>query len=108
MPVGISIKADLKPLHRAMIALGAQQVPFAMSLALNDLARGVVAVEQDEINATFDTPTPFTQKATRIVVATKSRPVATVAFKDVQAEYLCILSHFDRRETKEMAVFRHF
>nr|WP_315462684.1 hypothetical protein [uncultured Sphingomonas sp.] len=88
MPVGISIKADLKPLHRAMIALGAQQVPFAMSLALNDLARGVAAVEQDEINDTFDTPTPFTQKATRIVVATKSRPVATVAFKDVQAEYL--------------------
>lgn len=88
MPVGISIKADLKPLHRAMIALGAQQVPFAMSLALNDLARGVATVEQDAINDTFDTPTPFTQKATRIEVATKSRPVATVAFKDIQASYL--------------------
>lgn len=86
--IPISIKADLKPLHRAMIALGAQQVPFAMSLALNDLAKGVAAEERDEIAKTFDTPTPFTQNAVRISVATKSKPIATVAIKDIQAEYL--------------------
>lgn len=86
--VSIGIKADLKPLHRAMIALGAKQVPFAMSLAINDLAKGVAAAEVEAIDATFDTPTPFTEKAIRIAVATKSRPVATVAMKDIQASYL--------------------
>lgn len=86
--VSISIKAELKPLHRAMIALGAKQVPFAMSLALNDLATGVVAIESKAIADTFDTPTPFTQNAIRTVRATKARAVATVAIKDIQAEYL--------------------
>lgn len=84
----ISIKADLKPLHRAMMALGAKQIPFATSLALNELAAGVATIETGAIAKTFDTPTPFTQNAIRTVRATKSRPIATVAIKDIQAEYL--------------------
>ncbi len=83
-----NIKADLRPVHRAMIALGAKQVPFASSLALNALAKGVAAIESAAIGSTFDTPTPFTQKAYRIEVATKGRPIAIVAAKDIQAQYL--------------------
>ncbi|RSU46332.1 hypothetical protein [Sphingomonas sp. S-NIH.Pt15_0812] len=86
--IGIGIKAHLKPLHRAMIAMGAEQVPFAMSLALNELAQGVAEIEEQGIARTFDTPTPFTRKAIRTVRATKTRPIATVAIKDIQAEYL--------------------
>jgi len=84
----IDIRANLKPLQRAFIGLSAKQVPFATSLALNALAKGVVAQEKDEVSDTFDTPTPFTQNAFRIEVATKSRPIARVAAKDIQAEYL--------------------
>jgi len=86
--IPIAIKADLKPLHRAMMALGAEQVPFAMSLALNELACGVAAEEKELVGDFFDTPTPFTQNAFRIEVATKSRPIAIVAAKDIQAGYL--------------------
>lgn len=86
--LAIDIRADLKPLHRAMMALGAKQIPFASALALNELAKGVVAQEQDEIGKTFDSPTPFTRNGLRIEVATKSNPVARVAVKDIQAEYL--------------------
>lgn len=86
--IGVSIKGDLSPLHRAMIALRAEQVPFAMSMALNTLARGVAADQAVLIDETFDTPTPFTEKAYRIEVATKSRPIALVAAKDIQAQYL--------------------
>lgn len=86
--LGVSIKGDLRPVHRAMIALRAQQVPFATSLALNALAKGVAAIETVAIAETFDTPTPFTQKAYRIEVATKGRPIAVVAAKDIQAQYL--------------------
>lgn len=84
----IGIKADLKPLHRAMIDLGAKQVPFAMSLALNTLAKGVAADQAELIDETFKTPTPFTEKAYRIEVASKAKPVARVAAKDIQASYL--------------------
>jgi hypothetical protein len=88
MFVALGIKGNLGPLHRAMIDLRAKQVPFAMSLALNDLAKGVRGVEIDELDATFDSPTPFTENAYRIEVATKARPIAIVAAKDIQAEYL--------------------
>lgn len=84
----LGIKADLKPLHRAMIDLGARQVPFAMSLALTALAKGVAADEVELIDEVFKSPTPFTEKAYRIEVATKSRPIAVVAAKDIQAQYL--------------------
>lgn len=86
--IGVSIKADLQPLHRAMIALGAKQVPFATSLALNELAGGVAVEESVAVEQTFDTPTPFTRNAFRVEVATKSRPIAIVAVKDIQAAYL--------------------
>ena len=86
--IGIDIRADLRPLQRAMVALRAEQVPFAMSLALNALATGVAAAERDEVAKTFDKPTRFTANAFRIQVATKTRHVAIVAIKDIQAEYL--------------------
>jgi len=86
--IALGIKADLKPLQRAMINLGAKQVPFAMSLALNNLAKGVQAEERAAVDQTFKSPTPFTVNAFRIEVATKSRPIAVVAAKDIQAEYL--------------------
>lgn len=84
----VDIRPDLKGLQRAFIALRAKQAPFATALALNRLAKGVVAEEQTLIGQTFDKPTPFTQNAYRIEVATKSKPLAIVAAKDIQAAYL--------------------
>lgn len=86
--VALSIKVDLKPLQKAFINLRAKQVPFASALAVNMLAKGVVAAEQAAEQATFKSPTPFTMNAFRIEVATKAKPVAVVAVKDIQAEYL--------------------
>jgi hypothetical protein len=86
--LAIDIRGDLKPIHRAMVALRGDQVPFAMSLALNNLAKGVAADERSLIDETFDNPTPFTDNAYRIEVATKRKPVAIVAAKDLQAQYL--------------------
>jgi len=88
MFVAVGIKGNLAPVHRAMMDLRAKQVPFAMSLALNNLAKGVAGIESDLIGKTFDSPTPFTEKAYRIEVATKARPIAIVAAKDIQAQYL--------------------
>lgn len=84
----VNIKGDLRPLQRAFINLGAKQVSFATSLALNALAKGVVPEEVKAIDQTFKSPTPFTENAFRIEVATKSKPLARVAAKDIQAQYL--------------------
>ncbi|WP_242183112.1 hypothetical protein [Sphingomonas sp. CARO-RG-8B-R24-01] len=84
----VNIRADLKPLHRAFVDLKAKQAPFATALALTTLAKGVQAAEDAEIAKTFSKSTPFTRNAIAIVPATKSKPVAIVFPKDVQAAYL--------------------
>ncbi|MDB5412633.1 MAG: hypothetical protein JWR10_968 [Rubritepida sp.] len=86
--IALDIKPDLRSVHRAMMSLGAKQVPFANSVALNALAKGVATTERDEVAKEFETPTPFTVNSMRIEVATKSKPVSFVAVKDIQAEYL--------------------
>lgn len=84
----IDIRTDLSGFHKSLISLQAKQVPFATALALTRLAKGAAEAESAAIAATFDTPTPFTQRAVRTESATKSRPVALVEIKDVQAGYL--------------------
>ena len=84
----LNIRADLAPLHRAISDLGAKQIPFAEALALTRLAQGVSAQESEAVVKTFDHPTPFTQRAFYVKAATKSRPIAFVAVKDIQAQYL--------------------
>lgn len=86
--IAFDVRGNLAPVHRAMIALGAKQVPFAMSLAINTLARGVSDDQAKLLDATFDNPTPFTERAYRIEAATKGKPSALVAAKDIQAQYL--------------------
>lgn len=84
----MDIRADLRPMQRTMINLRGRQVPFAASLALNNLAKGIAAQESDAIAETFDSPTPFTKNAIRMQVATKAKLSAVVAIKDIQAQYL--------------------
>ena len=86
--ITINAGANFGALHRTISALGAKQVPFATALALNRLASGVAGAEREEIGKTFDNPTPFTQNAFYIRSATKTRHVAYVMAKDIQAEYL--------------------
>ncbi|HEX7694336.1 MAG TPA: hypothetical protein VF409_07590 [Sphingomonas sp.] len=86
--IGLSIQGDIRAVRRGLSDFQAKQLPFATSLALNELAKGVRDVESEQIGETFDTPTPFTRNAYRIEVATKSRPIAIVLAKDIQAQYL--------------------
>jgi hypothetical protein len=86
--IAIDIRPDLKGLQRAFVNLRAKQAPFATALALNNLAKGIVQQERDELSSDFKKHTPFTDNAFRIEVATKNKPIAVVAAKDIQASYL--------------------
>lgn len=83
-----AIRVDLRPAITALGDLSARQVPFASALALTTLAQGVQDAETVEELKTFDSPTPFTQRAFAKTPATKRNLVATVFIKDVQAQYL--------------------
>ncbi|NIJ07224.1 hypothetical protein FHS31_000820 [Sphingomonas vulcanisoli] len=55
---------------------------------MTSLAKGLELAEDQATIATFDHPTPFTQKAFATLPATKSKQVAIVFVKDVQEQYL--------------------
>lgn len=86
--VAIRADFDLSALQRAARAFGSQQMPFAEALALTRLAKGVSAEETRAVIDTFDSPTPFTQKAFTVRPATKAAPIAYVSAKDIAAQYL--------------------
>ena len=84
----ISIKDNLAAFTKELDAVAKTQVPYATALALNDLARRVIAGEVAEISRDFPTLTPFTRQAFGYIPAKKDTPFAVVFIKDIQAHYL--------------------
>ncbi len=84
----LDIRADIRPLQRALDDLARKQLPYASALTLTALAKRVQAEETRAIAETFDHPTPFTQRAIGVKAATKATQTALVFAKDIQAQYL--------------------
>jgi len=84
----LNIAADIAAAERMLSDIGRKQLPFATALAINDTAEAVKQVEERDIAARFDRPTPFTQKGIGIKRATKSTLSARVGVKPIQAGYL--------------------
>lgn len=80
--------ADLTGLTKGLKDVQRRQLPFATSLALTATAGDLGVAWQDEIEKTFDRPTPFTIKSVAIRPARKTALIATVYVKDIAAEYL--------------------
>ncbi len=83
--------AELTGLEKALVALHRDQIPYAMSRALNDCAKAAALSVNREMAAVFDRPTKFTERAAvapRAMAATKSHLTAEVTLRPVQAQYL--------------------
>lgn len=66
----------------------ANQIPYALSKALNATAKDVSAAERVRVGQVFDRPKPFTLNAFGIQYSTKQNLVASVFAKDIQNQYL--------------------
>lgn len=73
---------------RRMDDIGRQQLPFAIAKALTTTVKQAQVAETAHIRDVFDKPTPFTQRAVAISVATKTNLAASVFVKSAQAKYL--------------------
>lgn len=82
------ITSNLAEVQARLDDLTRQQMPYAISRALNDTANAVVKAEVAEEARVFDRPTPFTLNAFRVIPATKSNLTAVVTTKDRQSTYL--------------------
>lgn len=65
-----------------------QQIPFALSQAMNDSGRDVKVAEEKELDRKLDAPTPFTKRGVYHLRASKRKLVTEIGFKRIQAEYL--------------------
>lgn len=87
----INIGSNLAQFERALSDAMLEQLPFAMSQALNDTGRDVAEGWQANMRGVFDRPTPFTLRGPHLQRrATKRRLTAVVAMRPIQAEFLRI------------------
>ena len=85
----LHIGDSLREFERALSDAMHDQLPFALSRALNDTAEDVAGAWRAGLNYRLDRPTPFTLRAPFIQRrATKSSPTVIPAFRDIQAGYL--------------------
>ena len=80
--MAISIKHDVTQLQRKLGATKKNQVPFALRLTLNQLARSTKKDIEKQINAKVDRPTRYTQRSIRSQNATRKTMASKVAVKD--------------------------
>ena len=78
----ISIRAHVTDAVRYLSDVHKRHIPFAQIYAATLTARLVRTEEVAVMHRVFDKPTPYTINALRVKPATKSDPVATVAFKE--------------------------
>lgn len=83
-----AIKVNALEVDRAFKDLEKKQLPFAIAKSLTKTAQDVKAESERQLERKLDRPTPFTRRAFGLRRATKTRQVATVFIKDIQAEYL--------------------
>lgn len=88
MAPSIRIKVDVTAAKRQLSDI-AKQIPFATSLALNDLAFKVMRGENAAITDLFKSPRPFTQRATQVEKkASKADLTAIVSLRPAQDRYI--------------------
>lgn len=84
----MSVRSNVKAFKRGMSRIEKKQLPFATALALTKTAGEGKDNTIKRLPRVFDRPTPFTTRGVAIKPATKHNLVATVFFKDIQAQYL--------------------
>lgn len=77
----LSIDHNTKAVQAALND-AARQVPYALSVALNETAKEAKAMVRAEMESVFDRPTPWVLNSLRIKYANKRNLVAELAFKD--------------------------
>ena len=77
----IDIRDNIRDVTRWLSDAEKKQIPFATILAMTLTARDARDAEIPVIRRVFDRPTPYTMAALQAVPATKSKPIASVEFR---------------------------
>ena len=84
----INVKTNSKHISMWLNDLEEKELPFITALTLTKTAQSAQKELKRQMPIQMDKPTPFTQKGTAIIPATKRKQIATVLIKDKQEDYL--------------------
>lgn len=66
------------------------QLPFAIAKSLTDAAKVIQSEIPQALDRALSQPKPYTKRGTFVSAATKYKPIATVGFKQRQAQYMAL------------------
>lgn len=108
----ISVEADIEKLKHRLTRLQKDQLPFAASLALNQVAADVANEITRQMPNNLDRPTPFTLKAYQFrpgtfrgMRANKRNLMVLINPADIQKQYLRYQIEGGIRTPKQRAIF---
>lgn len=81
-----------------------KDLAFVEAVALTRTAKDAARTVPTEMERQIDRPTRFTSRGARVIPATKTRRVASVAIKDIQARYLHWIYRGGTRQAKKRAI----
>jgi hypothetical protein len=82
------VRHNIAEVERGLSDLARRELPFALSLAINETLGDVKKNTERKLPRQVDRPTPFTLRGLGLRRSTKRRLAGAVLFKDVQAAYL--------------------
>lgn len=100
----LSVTDNIDDFERSLTHFERQQLPFAVSFAINETLADVKREEERLLPVRLDRPTAFTQRGLAIKRATKRRLVGQVGFKPIQSEYLQKVEEGGIRKPKKKAI----
>ncbi len=100
----ISFDHNIRDVMRDLSDMGRRQMPFALSLAINDTLADVERNSEKRMRRVIDNPTPFTLRGHGRRRASKRSLQGSVFVKDVQAAYLRFLEEGGTRGPKRRAI----
>lgn len=100
----LDITSNRRAFERSLSDVAQKQLPFALSLAINDTLKDVKKNEEKRMRRVFDRPTPFTQRGLYLRRANKRTLSGEVGVKDIQAEYLKLQATGGTRRPKRRAI----
>lgn len=108
----ISVEADVERLKQRLNRLQRDQIPFAASMALNNVAADVANEITRQMPNNLDRPTPFTLKAYQFKAGTfrglranKRNLTAVINPAEIQKQYLRFQIEGGTRTPKQRAIF---
>jgi len=98
------IKSNVDEVARGLNDVARRQMPYAVSVAINDVLKDIKRNSEKRLKRQLDRPTPFTMKAFGIRYANKRTLTGKIFVKDIQAKYLKWAEDGGSRKPKGRAI----